>query len=114
MSFNFLRSEVWKEASVTPIVKKSSSEIKENYRQVSCLPVASKVLEKIVTEQMTIFLEEHKLFPNNQHGFREKPPPCKRNGQITQKIRRKLPYCYGIYQRPLPLTHWMWIYCAKD
>ncbi len=38
---------------------------------MSCLPVASKVLEKIVTEQMTQFLEEHKLLPNNQHGFRE-------------------------------------------
>ena len=63
--------EVWKEAAVTPILKKGSSEKKENYRPVSCLPVASKVLEKIVTEQMTQFLEEHKLLPNNQHGFRE-------------------------------------------
>ena len=34
--------------------------------------MASKVLEKIVTEQMTRFLEVHKLLPDNQHGFREK------------------------------------------
>ena len=64
--------EDWKEAAVSPILKKGSAELKENYRPVSCLPVASKVLEKIVTEQMTRFLEVHKLLPDNQHGFREK------------------------------------------
>ena len=64
--------EDWKEAAVTPILKKGNPETKENYRPVSCLHVASKVLEKIITEQMTRFLEVHKLLPENQHGFREK------------------------------------------
>ena len=60
------------EGSSTPILKKGNPETKENYRPVSCLHVASKVLEKIVTKQMTRFLELHKLLPDNQHGFREK------------------------------------------
>ena len=38
----------WKEAVVTPILKKGSPQILGNYRPVSCLPAASKVLEIVV------------------------------------------------------------------
>jgi hypothetical protein len=44
---------MWKEALVTPILKKGDPTKKENYRPVSCLSVASKVLEKIVCDQVT-------------------------------------------------------------
>ena len=64
--------DVWKEAIVTPILKKGDATKKENYRPVSCLPVASKVLEKIVCDQITRFMEIHNLLPENQHGFRSK------------------------------------------
>ena len=37
---------------------------------MSCLPAASKALEKIVWDQIKIFFEVHKLLPDNQHGFR--------------------------------------------
>jgi hypothetical protein len=37
---------MWKQALVTPILKKGDPTKKENYRPVSCLSVASKVLEK--------------------------------------------------------------------
>ena len=62
----------WKEALITPILKKGDREKKENYRPVSCLAVASKVLEKVVCNQITRFMEVHGLLPDNQHGFREK------------------------------------------
>ena len=62
----------WKEALVTPILKKGDPQEKKNYRPVSCLAVASKVLEKIVCDQITKFMEKHQLLPNNQHGFRTK------------------------------------------
>ncbi len=38
--------EKWKEALVTPILKKGDPTKKENYRPVSCLSATSKVLEK--------------------------------------------------------------------
>ena len=44
---------------------------KENYRPVSCLPTASKVLEKVVCDQTTQYMEKNSLFPENQHGFRQ-------------------------------------------
>ena len=62
--------EKWKEAIVTPILKKGDSKKKENYRPVSCLIVASKVMERIVCDQVTRFFEVHGLLPDNQHGFR--------------------------------------------
>jgi hypothetical protein len=60
---------IWKEALVTPMLKKGDPTRKENYRPVSCLSVASKVLEKIVCDQVTHYMEIHGLLPENQHGF---------------------------------------------
>jgi hypothetical protein len=64
--------EEWKEAIITPVLKKGDPTKKENYRPVSCLPVAAKVLEKIVNDQVSHFMETNNLLPQNQHGFRPK------------------------------------------
>ena len=37
----------WKEAAVTPVLKKGSPDLLSNHRPVSCLPAASQVLEII-------------------------------------------------------------------
>ena len=60
----------WKEAAVTPVLKKGSPQILNNYRPVSCLPAASKVLEIVVCSQLSDYLESNGLLPGNQHGFR--------------------------------------------
>ena len=60
----------WKEAIVVPILKKGDPKDPKNYRPVSCLTAASKVLEKVVCQQLTKYIEKHKLLPNSQHGFR--------------------------------------------
>ena len=62
----------WKEAIVAPILKKGDPSDKNNYRPISCLVTASKVMEKVVCNQLTKFLEVHGLLPENQHGFRQK------------------------------------------
>ena len=60
----------WKEASVTPVLKKGDPQLLNNYRPVSCLPAASKVLEIVVCSQLSEYLESNNLLPSNQHGFR--------------------------------------------
>ena len=62
--------EAWKEGIVAPILKKGDAKEMKNYRPVSCFTAASKVLEKVVCEQLTRFVEVHQVLPNNQHGFR--------------------------------------------
>ena len=62
--------ESWKEAIVVPILKKGDPTDPKNYRPVSCLVAASKVLEKAVCIQLMKFIEIYRLLPNSQHGFR--------------------------------------------
>ncbi len=61
-----------KQAVVSPILKKGDPECKDNYRPVSCLNVACKVLEQIVCDQITGHMEKHGLLPENHHGFRSR------------------------------------------
>ena len=60
----------WKEAAVTPVLKKGSPQVLGNYSPVSCLPAASKLLEIVVCDQLSNYLESNGLLPGNQHGFR--------------------------------------------
>ena len=61
----------WKISKVTPIWKqKGSKKDKTNYRPVSNLKSASKVLEIIVNQQILRYFELNKLLPKSQHGFR--------------------------------------------
>jgi len=60
----------WKIAKVVPLYKKGDRKDKANYRPVSLLPVASKVLESVVGKQLSRYFESRGLFPKGQHGFR--------------------------------------------
>ena len=62
--------EPWKNAVVIPILKKGDPTNVNNNRPVSCLVVASKILEKIVCNRITRYMEVNKLLPDDQHGFR--------------------------------------------
>ncbi len=44
----------------------------DNYRPISLLSNFSKILEKIVSNRLTAFLENHNLLSHSQFGFRKK------------------------------------------
>ena len=60
----------WKRANVTPIYKKGSPSTTANYRPISLLSCASKVLEHLVADRLKAYLESNNLF-TQQHGFRK-------------------------------------------
>ena len=60
-----------KVAKVIPVFKKGIPTIINNYRSISLLPVVSKVMEKILANQLSSHFESKKLFVNNQYGFRD-------------------------------------------
>ena len=62
----------WKKAIVVPIFKSGDRDQVSNYRPISILPVLSKVLEKVVTEQLVEHLEANQLLYPEQFGFRHK------------------------------------------
>ena len=60
----------WKEAKVSPLHKNGPIEEINNYRPISILPVLSKVLEKHVSDSLTLYLNENNLLHKIQSGFR--------------------------------------------
>ncbi len=62
--------QVWKHALVIPLFKKGDQNSVNNYRPISLLPILSKIVEKIVSNQLLDFLLKHNLLSNSQHGFR--------------------------------------------
>ena len=61
----------WKVGKIIPIYKNKGSKLdKKNYRPVSLLRSASKVLELIVNQQVLRYFETQNLLSKTQHGFR--------------------------------------------
>lgn len=62
--------KLWKNANVIPVPKSASPSLLSHFRPISILPVMSKVLEKIVQEQLNEFLHKNKILSSTQSGFR--------------------------------------------
>ena len=62
----------WKIPEILPIFKSGASSLPENYRQISILPVLSKILEKAVHKELMNYLGTNKLLNDSQYGFRRK------------------------------------------
>ena len=62
----------FKTAVVKPLLKKSNLDhnILNNYRPVSNLPFLSKILEKLVFNQLNDFLKINNILERHQSGFR--------------------------------------------
>ena len=65
------RQFVFKISKVTPIYKSDSMSELGNYRPISVIPSFSKVLERLVYNQLMSFLEKECLLFNCQFGFRK-------------------------------------------
>ena len=60
----------WKAARVIPIFKKGQRTMLDNYRPISILPVVSKLLERILYNQLSKYLEKETILSEYQFGFR--------------------------------------------
>ena len=62
--------DLWKLANVTPIFKKENKQLVKNYRPISLLPICGKLFEKIVFNNLYLYLNSNNLITKNQSGFR--------------------------------------------
>ena len=62
--------DLWKTAIVTPVQKSKQNNSLSNFRPISVLPVASKILERLVFDAMVGHLLKYKLLSTEQSGFR--------------------------------------------
>ena len=61
----------WKAARLLPLHKKGPRDLPENYRPISILPAISKVMERIMYDQIYEYLDENSILSENQFGFRK-------------------------------------------
>ena len=63
--------DTWKKGNITPVHKKQSKNLVENYRLISLLPILGKVFEKVIYNNLFEHLMNNKLLSENQSGFRK-------------------------------------------
>ena len=61
----------WKLSKVIPLHKKGSKLERKNYRPVAILSPLSKMLEKIIYEQIYEYFSRNKIFHSDLHGYRK-------------------------------------------
>ena len=76
----------WKHSIVVPIMKSGNVNEPCNYRPISLLPVLSKVIEKIISSQLTQHLESNNLLSKAQHGFRSHLSTTSALLKLTSKL----------------------------
>lgn len=61
---------MWKNAMVTVLPKKANPENFQDLRAISILPTFSKLIEKIMEQQLIVHLSDNNIIPHVQSGFR--------------------------------------------
>ncbi len=78
-------STQWKHAIVVLLFKSGDTNVVNNFKPTSLLSVVSKILEKIVADQLSCYLENKQILSNYQHGFR---PKLSTDTALTVKINK--------------------------
>ena len=82
--------KIWKQANVTPIYKKGDRSDPNNYRPISLLNTASKLLEKIVFKHIFNHMRDNRIISQWQSGFM---PGC---STITQLLEIYHTFCEAV------------------
>ena len=73
-------------AKLKPLYKKGKKVDPKNYRPISLLPLLSKIIERIVNDQLQCHLEKHNILFQYQSGFRSKHSPNTCLAHLTNQI----------------------------
>ena len=60
----------WKNVKIIPLHKKEDKLNPKNYRPVAIVPILSKILERVIFNQMIDYFEENCLLNSNHHAYR--------------------------------------------
>ena len=77
-------------AKITPLYKSGDRSNTDNYRPISILNIISKVVERVVFDQLSNYLEENNLLSDYQYGFRKKRSTKDAVTKFTDHIRKNM------------------------
>lgn len=80
----------FKQSIITPIYKSGPKQVTSNYRPISLLPTLSKILEKIINNQLITYMEKYQLLSPNQFGFRRGKSTTDAVEKLTDLIAESL------------------------
>ena len=60
----------WKHSIIIPIHRSGDIEEPTNFRPINLLPILSKILEKVISTQLTEYLEKNNLLNGSQYAYR--------------------------------------------
>ena len=60
----------WKHSIIIPIHKSCDIEEPTNFRPITLLPIPLKILEKVISTQLTEYLENNNLVNERQYAYR--------------------------------------------
>ena len=64
--------KAWQVAKVCPVYKSGDRLDVKNYRPIALLPTLSKLLERVISEQVIEHFDRNCLFHDNSNGYRRK------------------------------------------
>jgi hypothetical protein len=91
----------WKVTQIINILKpgKLPSEL-TSYQPIYLLPIVSKVFEKILLKRLLLVVENNRLIPNHQFGFRQTHSTIEQMHRIVQRTNEALEnkqYCSAAF-----------------
>ena len=60
----------WKEGIIIPLTKVSNPKTASDMRHIALLPLPRKILERIISDRLKLFLNDYSILTEKQHGFR--------------------------------------------
>jgi Reverse transcriptase (RNA-dependent DNA polymerase)/Endonuclease-reverse transcriptase len=81
----------WKIANVIPILKPGKDPTDpKSYRPISLLDTLGKILERLILRRLKTFINDLRVLPDTQFGFREKHSTCHQLFRVTRHIKTGL------------------------
>ena len=78
--------QAWKHAVIIPLQKEGNSHDVNNLRPVSLLPLPGKILEKLIQEKLSHYLEFNNILDVKQGGFRPNHSTTDTAVKLTEDI----------------------------